>query len=154
MLPIIISILSFLVAATAFMVVLWDRRPHLTIRSRKGEWYVLKSTGKGIEFAGAVEIYNVSSRANAIRGYEFWRKCDGDKWEKMESELYDVLKNAGEPSQIHNQTPLALAPYSGVEAKVLAYTRMPQRPYTLIVRVEVEDLFGKRYRIEVEAKFA
>lgn len=49
-----------------------------------------------------------------------------------------------------NVTPLPIAPYSGAEVHVLGIVKMPQ-PYEVQVRIEVEDLFGKHYRIEVKA---
>ncbi len=143
-LPIVISFIALFVA-------LRDRRPLLILRARKGDWCTLKPTTdqKSVMFRGVVEIYNVSARANAIRDYEFWCKRKDANWEHMESEVYHESVN-DEVYAKNNETPLTLAPYSGIEANVLAFTKMPQ-PYEMLIRIEVEDLFGKRYRVQVKA---
>jgi hypothetical protein len=145
------TVVPIVISVTALFISLRDRRPRLTLRSRKGDWCKLTGTVNKSEvmFRGLVEVYNVSGRANAIRGYEFWGRRDSGSWEKMESELYRESA-AGGPAEKSNQTPLTLAPYSGIEVDVLAFTKMPQ-PYQMQVRVEVEDLFGKRYRVDVTA---
>jgi hypothetical protein len=104
-------------------------------------------------FQGVVEAYNVSARANAIRAYDFWCKRTKDSdWEHMESEHYRTSERGEETEEtFHNVTPFTLAPYSGAEVRIMAMIRMPQ-PYEMSVRVEVEDLFGKHYRVNVLAK--
>ena len=143
--PIVISLVALFIS-------LRDRRPRLTLRARKGDWCRLRPTldSSASLFQGIIEVYNVSSRANAIRGYEFSGKRENGDWEKMESELYNNTPHEGEASEIFNQTPLTLAPYSGVEIRVQAFVKGP-RPYKMHVRAEVEDLFGKRYWVEVTA---
>jgi hypothetical protein len=81
--------------------------------------------------------------------YSFQSKREGANWEAMESELYQGTEN-GETTQ-SNVTPLTLAPYSAAEANVLALRRCRYRG-EMQVRIEVEDLFGRRYRVEVTAK--
>lgn len=149
--PIVLSVLSL-----AF--VLFDRRARLAVRTRKGKWCELTPT-MGTEglmiFRGVIEAYNRSSRANAIRDYRFEAKIDG-KWQEMESEKYrnTYRTMTAEDEEIFNATPLTLAPYSGVELKIQAFVPIPSwtRGYELTVRVTIEDLFGKRYRVEVTAQ--
>jgi hypothetical protein len=113
----------------------------------------MMSSGEVI-FKGIIEIYNASSRANAIREYRFRCKLPDGKWKDMDSERYQITAFRTEIGQVEpetfNETPLSLAPYSGAEVPVQAIVKMP-RPYELPIIVEVEDLFGKKYRVEVTA---
>jgi hypothetical protein len=144
------------ISFTALSIVLFDRRPRLSLKSRKGKWYTLTPTMSSGEviFKGIVEVYNASSRANAIRGYHFRCKLPDGTWKDMDSERYKITafrsgSDLDEPATF-NETPLSLAPYSGAEVPVQAIVKMP-RPYELPIIVEVKDLFGKKYRVEVTA---
>ena len=99
-------------------------------------------------FAGVVEIYNLSSRATAIRGYEFWERRPDGEWRPMESERYEVTSSATGQLTIYNDTPVTLAPYSGAGLFVQAFTTAPQL-HQMTIRIELEDLFGGRHRLEV-----
>lgn len=152
-----ISVASFVLSVTALTISVRDRRPHLVVRPRKGDWakFVVTHTDKDVMFKGVVEIYNRSSRANAIRDYAFWCKRE-TRWEPMESERFKNIHQRqrdqfGEiKEKVSNVTPLALAPYSGIEAEVMAFTGLPPA-HEIMIRIEVEDIFGKRYRTEVLA---
>ena len=145
--PIVISLI-------ALSVTFWDRRPRLLVRPRKGSThnpYKLCPTAQGgLAFLGGIEVYNLSGRPNAIRGYAFWQKNDDGAWIVMESQNY---KESSEDETFikRNETPVTVAPYSGTEVRVLAFASVKHRPSEMSVRIEVEDLFGKRYRIEVLA---
>src|SRR5438094_9076554 len=145
--PIVISLI-------ALSVTFWDRRPRLLVRPRKGSIhnpYKLCPTAQGgLAFLGGIEVYNLSGRPNAIRGYAFWQKNDDGAWIVMESQNY---KESSEDETFikRNETPVTVAPYSGTEVRVLAFASVKHRPSEMSVRIEVEDLFGKRYRIEVLA---
>jgi hypothetical protein len=147
--------LGVLISGLALFLVLYDRRPRLTLRARKGQWYTLTPTMGGGEviFRGVIEVYNRSNRSNAIRDYRFRCKLD-DKWREMESEFYKTTYRFGGPEdpepEIANRTPFALSPYSGAEIHVQAIVKL-SRPSELPVEIEVEDLFGKRYRLQVKA---
>lgn len=143
----VVPFVSAVIALLALFVTMHDRRSRLQLRSRKGDWYKLNDSvdRRDLIFRGVVEVYNLSSRANAIREYEFWGKRESGDWERMESEMY-----GGREEESSNPTPFPLGPYSGAQAKVLAFAKMP-RPKEMQVRIEVEDLFGKRYRVEVTA---
>jgi hypothetical protein len=143
-----LPVASVVISVTALFVSLRDRRPRLALRPRKGDWYKLDDsiTGKELIFRGIVEAYNVSSRANAIRVYEFWCKREGGDWEKMESEFFTVDGK----DENGNVTPFTLAPYSGAELHVIAVGKTP-KPTKMQVRIRVEDLFGKHYKLEVTA---
>ncbi len=148
--PVIISLV-------ALLIVIYDRRPRLALKARKGEWYTLTPTmgGNEVIFRGVVEVYNRSNRANAIRGYHFRCKQQDGSWKDMESERYRNGYRTGTSAddQSFNETPLSLAPYSGVEVPVQAFVKIIKlrRPYELPVKIEIEDLFGKRYCVEVNA---
>jgi hypothetical protein len=148
----VIAIISALVACTALGITLYDRMPHLIVRSRRGHWCGLKPTQNRQEvvFTGVVEVYNLSSRANAIRSYEFFRKQNDGTLEKMENELYRVSGD-DDKEVTHNVTPFAIAPYSGSEVRVMGLIK-GQLPSEMIVVVELEDLFGKHHRAEVKAR--
>ncbi|HEY5174957.1 MAG TPA: hypothetical protein VII95_05265 [Terriglobales bacterium] len=143
--PIIISLIALWVA-------LKDRRPRLDLKARKGDWYKLKTTLDRREtvFSGIVEVYNVSARANAIQGYDFWRKDPKGKWEPMDSERYRASTGDTDDLEISNHTPIVVPPYSGVEIRVLAFAKIKQ-PYEMDVEVEFQDIFGRRYNVEVKA---
>ena len=143
---------SLIISVTALSVSLWDRRPRLMLRARKGNWYHLKPSLRRTEviFMGMVEIFNASSRANAIREYRFWCRRKDGQWELMESGHYTNTTAGTEEAEVCNETPLTLAPYSGTQARVQAITKAPQ-PYEMEIRIEVEDLFGKTYRMDVVA---
>jgi hypothetical protein len=106
--------------------------------------------GSCIVFRGVIEVYNVSSRANAIREYKFW--CDkgrGGNWELMESEDAKE-KEMGAVVAENNRTPLTLAPSSGTEAQIMAIMNLPS-VNEVPIRIAVEDLFGKHDQLEVMA---
>ena len=120
---------------------------------RKGDWYVFRRSrdGKEFIFKGVVEVYNGSSRGNAIRGYRFyWRAKQHSDWTAMESEYY--RHDDRETEEQSNVTPLGLAAYSGAEAKVMAIGRQSMPAMELLILVELEDLFSKTYEVVVTAK--
>src|SRR5947209_2182464 len=102
--PIVISLI-------ALSVTFWDRRPRLLVRPRKGSThnpYKLCPTAQGgLAFLGGIEVYNLSGRPNAIRGYAFWQKNDDGAWIVMESQNY---KESSEDETFikRNETPVLL----------------------------------------------
>src|SRR5438477_2884901 len=115
--PIVISLI-------ALSVTFWYRSPRLLVRPRKGSThnpYKLCPTAQGgLAFLGGIEVYNLSGRPNAIRGYAFWQKNDDGTWIVMESQNY---KESSEDETFikRNETPVTVAPYSGTEVRVLAF---------------------------------
>jgi hypothetical protein len=151
----VLSFLQVAVPISISLIALWisprDRRPRLTLKARKGNWYVLKSVTQGeFIFMGVIEVYNVSSRANAIRGYKILGKREDGDWSEMETERCTVSDPEFGDADTFNRTPLTLAPYSGIEVKVQGIANKPQ-PYEMQVAIFVEDLFGKQYSLEVKA---
>jgi hypothetical protein len=147
LIPLVISLISL-------GIVLHDRRPRIILRAKKGKWCTLTATAKRglIVFEGIIEVYNVSSRANAIREYTFyWKSKDGLKL--LESEQYEIDKGSLAPKEIHNRTPVTLAPYSGSDVRVQALAQVIERPYDMTVRIVVEDLFGNHSTLEVTADY-
>src|SRR6266496_5052434 len=127
-----IALFSLAISATTFIYNYRVNRPKLLVRARKGDWYKWQDmiqkpssyfTGE-VLFQGIIELYNRSSRANAIHTYEFWAKNKTGRWEKLESEHYTNKQTEG--SLVFNQTPLGLAPYSGAEARVQAFIKRPE----------------------------
>jgi len=102
-------------------------------------------------FTGLVEVYNPSSRGNAIQEYRFWERMENGTWQPMESEMYQETNRTTEEVEHTNQTPLGLPPYSGAELRVTAFSRQATTLRELRVRIELEDLFHKTYRTEVTA---
>ena len=143
----------FAVSFVALGIVLYDRRAHIELKAKRGDWCVLKAGFKGgdIVFTGVIEIYNASSRANAVRDYQFFRQDSANEWVSMESEQYNLDTGYGKSAEVHNKTALTLAPYSGIEAKVQAITKMKTKPYELVVKIVVYDLFEKSYTLNVKA---
>jgi hypothetical protein len=71
----------------------------------------------------------------------------------MESAHYtNRTSGTQEAGEVYNESPLTLAPYSGKEARVQALTKLLHQANELEIRIEVEDLFGKTYRLEVLSK--
>jgi len=134
-----------------------DRIPRLKLVQKKGKWCVLRKMENGeISFEGVIEVYNASSRANAIRNYEyFYNDYSDKKWRLMESEHFFVgEKVEGEkPHTIreYNKTPISLGPYSALEINVQGLAKM-KPPYTLLVKIIIEDLFGRKYTLQVNAE--
>ena len=147
-----VNVLALMMSIIALYITLHDRRARLTLRARHGHWCVLES-GTPIMFAGIIEAYNLSSRATALQQYFFWEQTASGEWREMESEYYQETETQGGEriaSHASNTTPLTIAPYSGVELRLRAMTALSQ-PRSMRVRVEVEDIFGKRHRVEVTA---
>lgn len=139
------------ISIAALAIVLKDRKVQLILRERKGEWFILRKSNRGIVFEGLVEAYNLSSRANSIVNYRFRQKQQFGEWRELESEHHSVSAEGTEPRSF-NVTPMVLAPYSGAETYVQAFTGLTRQPYEMTVEIQIEDMFGKFYCIEVGAK--
>jgi hypothetical protein len=143
---------KFLIPTILALVALWvslkDRRPKLILKARKGTWaHVNRMTNRQeIGFAAIIEVYNVSTRSNAIREYRFWTRNEDDEWELMESERYEVKFTEEDEPRVYNHTPLPIPPNSGAEVKIEAFTPLKK---IRNVKVEIEDVFEKRYTIEL-----
>jgi hypothetical protein len=152
-----VALLSATVALSTFVINWWHNRPRIHVRTRRGDWTEISETqtGKEVIFNGIVEVYNLSSRANAIREYNFWWKR-AKEWVPMGSERYTQSERVQQGAEfrqetwVSNATPLAIAPYSGAEVHVAAFAKVPV-PSQILIRVELKDLFGKTYRTEVKA---
>lgn len=148
-----ISVLALLFSIASFAYVNYDRRVKLLLRPRKGDWCVLDRATNGREtiFRGIIEIYNQSSRANAVRGYRFWIDNNG-VYEDLESEMVSIADEQ-DTSELFNVTPLPIAAYTGTEARIYAVVKgvhgLPGNH--LAVTVQIEDIHGKRYTAVVRA---
>ncbi len=133
-----------------------DRKAHLDLVAKKGEWCILKRfADNSISFEGVIEVYNASSRPNAIRNYEFAYHHSGEEWIPMESEHYFHGEKKNEDDDPHtvaefNVTPISLAPYSAQALNVQAIAAR-RAPHDLLVLIVIEDLFGKKYSLKVKA---
>lgn len=147
--------LPIAVSVTALYLTLRDRRPRLFLRPRKSSKFhvhrLFRTRGGSIAFVGGVEVYNMSARANAIRDYAFWWK-DGNKWRSMESQNYREKSEDGSV-ELRNPTPVTLEPYSGTEVRVMAFIEFLDKA-EMDIRIQIEDLFGKRYSVEVRAEIS
>src|SRR4051812_34022959 len=78
------------ISGCALFFVLKDRRPKMYLGAKRGDWCKLRMTldGSEVMFQGVIEVYNGSSRANAIRGYAFKYKASDGRWREMEYEQY------------------------------------------------------------------
>jgi hypothetical protein len=157
----VIAFLALAISALSLGYVLYDRRSKLVVRARKGDWYVLDPALKENEtlLRGVIEIYNHSARPNTVCGYYFWIDNNG-MHEELEGEMVELVEqeeNAEDSTAERtrfNVTPLLLAPYAGVEARIHAIIK---GKHVLLhdhlrVMVEVEDVFGKRSKTVVKAK--
>jgi hypothetical protein len=127
--PIVISVIALFFTFIPPFFRLKDRRPRLLVPHEK---LVLTmptnctARASEVAFLGGVEVYNLSGRSNAIRGYEFWRQDNG-KWVPMESQNY--MEHSEDGAYLdRNPSPFTLPPYSGEEVRVLAFTSKPQHP--------------------------
>ena len=150
------KVLPIVISVTALYLTVRDRRPRLFLRLRKSSKFhiyrLFRTSGGDLAFSGGVEVYNMSARANAIRDYSFWWKDETGKWIPMESQNYKERSEDGSVEH-RNPTPVALAPYSGTDVKVMAFTENSVAS-ELDVRIQIEDLFGRHYSIEVRAAFS
>jgi hypothetical protein len=155
------SVLALLFSIASFAYVNYDRRVKLLLQPRKGDWCVLDRATNGREtiFQGIVEVYNHSSRPNAIRGYYFWIDHNG-KHEALESEMAAIAKRSDPPvsgeeesKELFNVTPLSIPAYTGIEARIYAMVKGVHylNGDYLPVTVEIEDIHGKRYTAVVNA---
>lgn len=150
------AVVPILISFVALVFVLNDRRAKLDVRSKRGDWHKLRMTlGSEMMFQAVIEVYNRSSRSNAIRGYSFEYEDTDGKWKPMESEQYTNSSPGGNGTkdQVYNRTALAISPYSGFEVWVQALVRSAHPKEGVRVRITVEDLFGKRHKLEVKATF-
>ena len=155
------SVLALLFSIASFAYVNYDRRVKLLLRPRNGDWCVLDRATNGREtiFRGIIEVYNHSSRPNAVCGYRFWISNNGVH-EYLESEMVSICEESVAPApdeqetnELFNVTPLPIPAYTGVEARIYAIVRgvhmLPGNH--LPITVEIEDIHGKRYVAEVKA---
>jgi len=156
-----LSVLALLFSIASFAYVNYDRRVKLLLRPRKGAWCVLDRATNGREtiFQGIIEVYNHSSRPNAICSYRFWTYNNGVH-EDLESEMVSIGERSDpriqvekEYKELFNVTPLTIPAYTGIEAHIYAIVRgvhtLPGN--YLPITVEIEDIHGKRYTAEVKA---
>lgn len=117
------------------------------------------TNGRETIFRGIIEIYNQSSRPNAVRGYRFWIDNNGVH-EDLESEMASIgersappVRDEQETSELFNVTPLPIAAYTGTEARIYTIVKGVHRlpGNHLPVMVEIEDIHGKRYTAVVQA---
>jgi hypothetical protein len=155
------SILALLFSIASFAYVNYDRRVKLLLRARKGDWYVLDRATDSREtiFRGIIEVYNDSSRPNAVCGYRFWIDNNGIH-EDLESEMASIGEHSEglapdeqETSDLFNVTPLPIPAYTGVEARIYAIVKGVHtlQGNHLPIMVEIEDIHGRRYTAQVSA---
>lgn len=155
------SVVALLFSIASFAYVNYDRRVKLLLRPRKGEWCVLDRATNGREtiFQGIIEVYNHSSRPNAIRSYRYWIDNNGVH-EDLESEMVSIgecsdprIPVEKEYKELFNVTPLPIPAYTGVEARIYAIVRgvhtLPGNH--LPITVEIEDIHGNCYTAVVKA---
>lgn len=146
---IIVFIIPLIVSSISLWIVIHDRRAKLILRVKKGTWGTLYRATHGPMFAARIDVYNISSRANAICDYRFyWKKDDGTE-DLLESEQWEVNWGEDKPKEIKNLTPITLAPYSGSEVEVQAQARGAKQPIEMKVRIEIVDLFGNVSKLEI-----
>ena len=89
------SVLALLFSIASFAYVNYDRRVKLLLRPRNGDWCVLDRATNGREtiFQGIIEVYNHSSRPNAVCGYRFWISNNGVH-EYLESEMVSICEES------------------------------------------------------------
>lgn len=110
------SVLALLFSIASFAYVNYDRRVKLLLRPRRGAWCVLDRATNGREtiFQGIIEVYNHSSRPNAVRSYRFWTDSNGVH-EDLESEMVSIGERSDpripvekEYKELFNVTPLPI----------------------------------------------
>src|SRR6185503_5132261 len=91
-----------IMSGLALFFVLKDRRPALDLRRKLGDWCKVSMTmgASEVMFRGVIEVYNRSSRANAIRAYAFEYKLPDGAWKPMESEQYTNSEESDLPGEV------------------------------------------------------
>jgi hypothetical protein len=76
------DVVPIVISLVALFISLRDRRPRLALRSRKGDWCKLRPiiADDASLFVGIIEVYNISSRANAIQRYAFLGQRENEPW--------------------------------------------------------------------------
>ncbi len=150
----VLKILPIAISCVALYLTLHDRRPQLKLRARKhvthNPYRILRARNGDLAFVGSVEVYNLSSRPNAVQDFRFWRKDKDGNWIEMMSQNY--RERDEEEFQNRNETPVMVAAYSGVKIPVLAFAPISfDKELKVRIRIEIQDLFDKRHQIEVTA---
>lgn len=138
-----VAYLSFILSFAALFVTLYERRARLLVHMRKGRW----TSWRGDLLIAVLEVYNKSSRPNTVSGYCLEAKSADGKWIPLESERYEPSIEGEDGVEVFNDTPVTLAPYSGMAVKVGAFGQWHTLPSDLSVRVSAVDLFGTPHRV-------
>lgn len=152
---VLFKLLPITLSSAALALTLKDRRPKLEVGVKTGDdWFLIRKvhTVRGWEdqFEGILEVYNTSGRANAIRRYRFWIDVAGG-WQECSSQQFKSVPTGSTEEETYNTTPLALPPYSGLSVFVMAFSPHTADIKKRQVKVEMEDLFGKKYSVSFVA---
>lgn len=154
----VVSSLSFLVSAAAFGFVLYDRRPVLAVHGREGAWIVWEDNilrpGEKL-MRGILEVYNRSARPNSIKSYAYRAKTRDGKSVELFSELYTVeekIDGKVVSSRVHNQTPLVISPYTGVEVSFACFVPIEILAKTIEIVVTISDVYEKSYAAAIVSR--
>jgi hypothetical protein len=144
-----ISFISLCLSALAVSIVVFDRRTKLLVRLREGKWIELSND----MLLGVIEIYNRSTRPNAITSYKYEARDTEGKWVRLESERYELHNpDQGRLNAVHNETPLLIAPYSGVAVRIACFGTWDNFPQQLEIKLSIQDLFEKGYTIPINLR--
>lgn len=76
-----VQILSPIISLLSLGIVIYDRRVKLRMRVREGKWIVQEPD----KIFGVIEVYNSSTRANAISAYRYAVRNSEGKWVDIKS---------------------------------------------------------------------
>lgn len=123
---------------------LYDRRPRLIVRSRKGKW-----VGRfGEVIKGTIEVYNSSARPTSISEFRILGQGRDGLWREMNSELMVHKGASGEENA--NFTPQIVGPYCGIPIAISTVLEPQQTQPPIRLKVCVQDLFEKWYSVTTE----
>lgn len=134
-----VAYIGALISIINLVVNLRDRRPRLEFRQKRGKWF----TKQERMLLAYYEVYNPSSRPNAIRDYRLsYRTKDG-----AEASLNTEECTLGE--ERGNLRPLCIAPYSGCQVVIAGLSELPLSSVANF-QVTIVDLFEKKYEFELD----
>ena len=141
-----VAYLAAFAAIITLVITLKDRKPRLTLFLKKGEWSDVWEQYVFVTF----EVYNRSSRPNAIRQYEIVAIDREGKGTLLEDEEFSLhITSRGEKIvRVVNLSPFSIAPYSGALLHVGSKFQARNFPPNLTLNTKVTDLFGKTYETQ------
>jgi hypothetical protein len=134
--------LGAIAAVVSLGINLRDRRVRLYFTRKRGDWSGVLVRYVYVTF----EVYNRSSRPNALREYEIVATDRHGNRIPLSTEEFNL--EGKDFRRVMNPSPFAIPPYSGVLLHVGSRFDPDEFPPDPLLRITTKDLFGKKYVME------